>query len=135
MYEKIPPLYPFGFGLSYTRFVYSDIRKTETGVAVTVTNAGGMAAEEAAQLYIDSAGLPGQPRWRLKGFRRIRLQPGEAGEVAFPLTDESFSLFGADGKRRLFAGTYTLYVGGGQPCADAQKLQITVGGSPAGAEE
>lgn len=127
LYEKVPPLYSFGFGLSYTRFVYSQIRRTPDGIAATVTNVGQMEAEEVAQLYLDSAGLPDQPRWRLKGFRRICLKPGEAGDVVFPLTDESFSLFDAQGKRRLFAGTYTAYIGPGQPDASSQKLQIRIG--------
>ncbi|MCR5040817.1 MAG: glycoside hydrolase family 3 C-terminal domain-containing protein [Clostridia bacterium] len=124
MYAKIPALYPFGFGLSYTRFVYSDIRRTDEGAAVTVTNAGGIEADEVAQLYIDSAGLPGQPRLRLKGFRRIYLRPGESDTVSFQLTEESFSLFDTDGKRRVFPGTYTVYIGGGQPDSGSQSLKI-----------
>ncbi len=124
MYEKVPPLYPFGFGLSYSRFDYSDIRRTSDGVAVTVANVGGMEAEEVAQLYIDSAGLTDQPRRRLKGFRRIRLKPGEAVTVPFPLTDESFSLFDEEGVRRLFPGTYTVYIGGGQPDDDTQRITV-----------
>ena len=126
MYSKIPALYPFGFGLSYTRFVYSGIRRTDEGAAVTVTNAGEMEADEVVQLYIDSAGMPDQPRLRLKGFRRIRLRPGESGEVTFPLTDESFSLFDTDGNRRLFPGTYTVYISGGQPDARTQKIEIEI---------
>ena len=126
MYSKIPALYPFGFGLSYTRFVYSGIRRTDEGAAVTVTNAGEMEADEVVQLYIDSAGMPDQPRLRLKGFRRIRLRPGESGEVTFPLTDESFSLFDTDGNRRLFPGFYTVYISGGQPDARTQKIEIEI---------
>ena len=126
MYSKIPPLYPFGFGLSYTRFVYSDIRKTEEGAAVTVTNAGETEADEVVQLYIDSANLPDQPRFRLKGFRRIHLRPAESGEVRFVLTDESFSLFDRDGKRRVFPGTYTVYIGGGQPGTGSQSVKFEV---------
>ncbi len=124
MYQKTPPLYPFGYGLSYTRFSYSDLRRTAGGAAVTVTNVGGTEADEVVQLYIDSAGLPDQPRLRLKGFKRVHLKPGEAQTVTFPLTDESFSLFGADGARRVFPGTYTVYVGGGQPGEGARKLSV-----------
>ena len=129
MYGKTPPLFPFGYGLSYTRFSYSDIRRTEDGVAAAVTNTGGMEADEVAQLYIDSAGLPDQPRWRLKGFRRIRLKPGEAGIVTFPLNGESFSLFGEDGVRRVYPGDYTLYIGGGQPTGETPRLTVSL---PAG---
>ncbi|MBR3552137.1 MAG: glycoside hydrolase family 3 C-terminal domain-containing protein [Clostridia bacterium] len=129
MYAKTPPLYPFGFGLSYTRFVYSAMRRTGAGAAVTVTNVGGMEADEVAQLYIDSAGLPDQPQLRLKGFQRIHLKPGESGEVFFTLTDESFSLFDSSGKRRLIPGKYTVYIGGGQPDAETQRLLFEIASS------
>ncbi|MBQ7637917.1 MAG: glycoside hydrolase family 3 C-terminal domain-containing protein [Clostridia bacterium] len=115
MYSKTAPLYPFGFGLSYTSFRYSDLRKVPQGAEATVTNTGECEADEVAQLYIDSAGIPDQPRLRLKSFRRIHLLPGESAKVFFPLSDESFSLFGIDGVRRVFPGTYTVFIGGGQP--------------------
>ncbi len=124
MYRKIKPLFEFGFGLSYTRFAYSDLRETADGVAVTVTNVGDMEADEVAQLYIDSAGMPDQPRLRLKGFRRIHLLPGEAKTVEFPLNDESFSLFDSEGVRRNFPGEYRLYVDGRLP--DDASLCLTV---------
>ena len=104
MYRQIKPLYEFGFGLSYTSFAYSDLRPTPDGVAVTVTNTGKTEADEVAQLYMDSAGLPNQPRLRLKGFKRIHLLPNEAQTVNFPLDNERFSLFGADGVRRVYPG-------------------------------
>ncbi len=125
MYRKVKPLYDFGFGLSYTRFAYSGLCQTETGVAVTVTNVGEREADEVAQLYIDSAGLPDQPRLRLKGFQRIHLQPGEAKTVAFPLDDERFSLFGEDGVRRVYPGTYTVYVDGHLPDEASCRLAMT----------
>ena len=115
MYRKTKPLYEFGFGLSYTRFAYSDLKKTPDGVEVTVKNVGDTASDEVAQLYIDAAGLPGQPRLRLKGFCRFHLLPGEEKTVEFPLGDESFSLFGEDGVRRCFPGEYTVYVDGHLP--------------------
>lgn len=115
MYRKIEPLYDFGFGLSYTTFSYRNLRRTPDGVAVTVQNTGGCASDEVVQLYIDAAGLPGQPMLRLKGFRRIHLQPGEAKEVAFPLNDESFSLFDDRGVRRVYPGVYRIYADGCLP--------------------
>ena len=119
------PLYPFGFGLSYTRFSYSNLRRTQEGVAVTVKNVGDMEADEVSQLYIDSTGLPNQPKLRLKGFRRIHLLPGESRTVCFPLNDESFSLFSEDGVRRIFPGTYTVYVDGHLPDEASCHLGIT----------
>ncbi len=125
MYRKIKPLYEFGFGLSYTQFSYDNLRKTEDGVAVTVNNCGTYEADEIVQLYIDSAGLPNQPKLRLKGFRRVHLLPGEAKVVAFALNDESFSLFDEDGVRRVYAGTYRLYVDGHLPDSASCQLEIT----------
>ena len=124
MYRKIKPLYEFGYGLSYTRFAYSDLRRTPDGVRVTVTNVGGMDADEVAELYIDSAGLPDQPRLRLKGFRRIHLMAGEAASIDFPLDDESYSLFGADGVRRVYPGEYRVFIDGHLP--DDASLNLTI---------
>ena len=125
-YAKVPPLYPFGFGLSYTSFAYSDIQASRSGASVVVANTGKMDAEEVVQLYIDSAGLPGQPRWRLKGFRRVFLKTGESRRVEFPLTDESFSLFDGEGRRTVFPGVYTVYIGGGQPDAETQQARVEI---------
>ena len=126
MYRKIKPLFDFGFGLSYTRFAYSDLRRTEDGVAVTLKNVGDTDADEVAQLYIDSAGLPNQPRLRLKGFRRVHLRAGEQTDVFFPLNDESFSLFGEDGVRRVYPGAYRIYVDGHLPDGTSCSLPTTV---------
>ena len=124
MYRKIKPLYEFGFGLSYTSFAYSDLRPTPDGVAVTVTNTGKTEADEVAQFYMDSAGLPNQPRLRLKGFKRIHLLPNEAQTVNFPLDNERFSLFGADGVRRVYPGIYRVYVDGHLPDETSCSLEI-----------
>ena len=124
MYRKVKPLYEFGFGLSYTSFSYSDLRRTEDGVSVVVTNTGSMEADEVAQLYIDSAGVTDQPRWRLKGFRRIHLLPGLSETVSFPLNDESFSLFDDEGKRGILPGRYTVAVDGHLP--DGNSVRIAV---------
>ena len=119
MYRKTEPLYEFGFGLSYTTFSYRDLHRTPDGVAVTVENTGSFASDEVVQLYIDSAGLPDQPILRLKGFRRMHLQPGEAKEVAFLLNDESFSLFDNRGVRRVYPGVYRVFTDGRLPDADS----------------
>lgn len=126
MYAKMPPLYPFGFGLSYTDFAYSDIRASRSGASVVIANTGSIDAEEVAQLYIDSAGLPDQPRWRLKGFKRVFLKAGESCRVEFSLTDESFSLFDEAGRRGVFPGVYTVYIGGGQPDAQTQRAEVEI---------
>jgi beta-glucosidase len=127
MYHKAPPLYPFGFGLSYTTFRYSDLRAARTGASVTVENTGNMDAEEVVQLYIDSAGYPGQPKVRLKGFKRIALKAGENKRVEFTLTDESFSLFDEAGARRVLPGTYSVYIGGGLPDEQSERAIVEIG--------
>ncbi|MBR3439754.1 MAG: fibronectin type III-like domain-contianing protein, partial [Clostridia bacterium] len=124
MYRKTKPLFEFGFGLSYTTFSYENLCATQDGVEIKVTNTGDMEADEVAQLYIDSAGLPEQPRLRLKGFKRIHLKPGETVTVEFPLNDESFSLFGEDGIRRVYPGTYSVYVDGHLPDEKSRRIEI-----------
>lgn len=124
MYEKKKPLFGFGFGLSYTEFEYSDIRTDGVKVSVEVSNAGKYEADEVAQLYIDSAGLPGQPRYRLRGFRRVHLRPGESERIDFSLTDDRFALFDRNGKRRLFAGEYTVFIDGCQPGENSLRVKI-----------
>ena len=126
MYASVPPLYPFGSGLSYTKFVYSGLKADRREAVVTVTNTGGMDADEVMQLYIDSAGLPDQPRLRLKGFRRVHLAAGGSARVTFPLSDESFSLFDGTGARRVFPGVYTVYVDGRLPDGNSQHAAVEI---------
>src|SRR6185437_16011783 len=98
-YLDIPnaPLYPFGYGLSYTTFAYSDASISSDRMAlgqslevsVKVTNTGEVAGEEVVQLYVrDVAGEVVRPLKELKGFRKIKLQPGEVQEVTFLLKEE-----------------------------------------------
>ena len=126
MYAKKPPLWPFGFGLSYTRYAYSEpeIRKTAGGfeISAAVENVGDAAGEEVAELYLDSAGMEGQPRYRLRGFCRIALGAGEKRTVVFRLTEEDFTLYGPDGNARFCPGVYTAYVGGSQPDGRSREL-------------
>ncbi len=126
MYAKKPPLWPFGFGLSYTRYAYSEpeIRKTAGGfeISAAVENVGDAAGEEVAELYLDSAGMEGQPRYRLRGFCRIALGAGEIRTVVFRLTEEDFTLYGPDGNARFCPGVYTAYVGGSQPDERSREL-------------
>lgn len=126
MYRKTEPLFDFGFGLSYTTFSYSGICRTENGIEIEVSNTGDMEADEVVQLYIDSAGMPEQPRLRLKGFKRIHLKPGEAETVSFPLDSESFSLFDESGARRVYPGIYRVYIDGRLPGKNSCSLEMNV---------
>ena len=127
------PLYPFGYGLSYTRFAYSHLNippKMDQDRSVTITaqveNVGARSGDEVAQLYLradaarpDSARMiaPGQPmpRLQLAGFQRVHLAPHQRKTVSFTLTPEQRRLVNAQGERTLEPGRWQVYVGGSQP--------------------
>lgn len=87
-------MYPFGYGMSYTRFEYSDIRVDGNKVYFTVKNVGDTAGAEVAQLYVSArTGGMFRPRKELKGFARCELQPGEAKELCISLNERSFAVW------------------------------------------
>jgi beta-glucosidase len=116
------PLYPFGYGLSYTTFGYSNGRVSKASVAATedvtvsvdVTNSGGMAGDEVVQLYLTHPGIPGAPLRALKGLQRIHLDKGEKRTVAFTLRARELSIVDETGKHRIVPGRVDVWVGGGQ---------------------
>jgi beta-glucosidase len=122
-YFQGTPVYPFGYGLSYTRFDYGPLKVEPAaqgagqGVRVTTTirNAGTRPGEEVAQLYLDFPEAPGAPRLALRGFQRIALKPGETREVTFALSSRDLSSVDPGGERRVSAGRYRVSVGSGQP--------------------
>ena len=123
------PLYPFGFGLSYTNFTYSGLRVSEkinTGdkisVSVTVTNTGKMDGDEVVQLYLkdEKASTP-RPIHQLEGFKRIHLAVGESKEVSFKVDARQLSMIDKKEKRVIEPGWFTVYVGGKQPGLDGQE--------------
>lgn len=124
MYAQKKPLYPFGYGLSYTQFEYIAIRRDGDTVIASVMNTGGYESDEVVQMYIDSCGKPGQPKYKLAGFSRIHLKPGETGTVYFRLTEDSFARYDDNGQRTVFSGDYTAYVGGGLP--DDSSVSIVI---------
>ncbi|MBR4961526.1 MAG: glycoside hydrolase family 3 C-terminal domain-containing protein [Clostridia bacterium] len=115
MYNQNTPLYPFGFGLSYTTFAYSDLTADRNTVTVRVKNTGDRAGDEVVQLYLDSTGLDDQPMFRLVRFQRISLAAGEEQTVVFDLDDRCFTLFSDEGKEIFVSGTYNVYAGGSLP--------------------
>ena len=122
MYNKHDPLYPFGFGLSYTTFAYSDLTADRKKVSVRVKNTGSRTGDEVVQLYLDSTGLENQPMYRLVRYQRITLAPGEEQTVDFDLCDRCFTLFSEKGKEILVRGTYGVYVGGSLPTERSRVL-------------
>lgn len=111
-YQKagVPVRWPFGFGLSYTSFAYSDLKVEGDTVTAVVTNTGGVPGAEVAQLYVapPQDGLY-RPARELKGFAKVFLQPGESKTVSFVLSDRSFAVW-AEGWQ-VPGGDYTVLVG------------------------
>jgi hypothetical protein len=114
------PLYPFGYGLTWTSFGYEDLRteeRTTTDGTVTVSavvrNTGGLAGTEVVQLYLSDpvASVVRPARW-LAGFARVRLEPGEAARVAFEVHADRTSFTGADLRRIVEPGVIEVAVGG-----------------------
>jgi beta-glucosidase len=117
------PLYPFGYGLSYTTFKYSKFkvekkynRGDSINVSVSVKNSGKIAGDEVVQLYISNLSSPlPVPVRALKAFKRIHLVPGEVKTVSFSITPDAFSVIDAQNNRVIEPGVFELTVGGGQP--------------------
>ena len=115
------PVYPFGYGLSYTTFQYTSLDFTPVdggqsyAVKATVTNTGNKAGDEVVQLYITNKRDFITPIRSLKGFKRIHLKPGESQTVEFMLTPEDMSVVSPSGGLTQMKGNVIVSVGGGQP--------------------
>jgi len=133
------PLYPFGYGLSYTTFKYSDLSVPENVVAgekvtvkVNVTNTGKVAGDEVVELYLtdEKASTP-RPIRQLEGFTRISLKPGESKVVEIKLEPRQFSMINNKSKRVIEPGYFTIAIGGKQPgfkgYLDPQFTQVLTG--------
>lgn len=127
---KEEPLYPFGFGLSYTAFEYSDFEapsEVETGagveISILVKNTGEHSGEEVAQLYVEHLGASVRvPVWQLAGFQRVSLGAGETKSVVFKLTPRELALVADDGRHFLEPHGIRLHAGGSQPDALSRQL-------------
>lgn len=118
--EQNTPLYPFGYGLSYAKFDYSNLRlsskvfdeKGKIEVIVTVKNTGKVAGKEVVQLYIrDLIGSITRPVKELKGFELITLQPNESKDVTFTIDEKTIEFFTANGKWESEKGDFKVFVG------------------------
>ena len=118
---SVLPLFPFGWGLSYTTFKYSNLRlaqdaigpEGQTTVTVDVTNSGAVRGDEVAQLYIhQTVSLVTRPVKELRGFKRVSLNPGETKTVEFTLGPDELSYLNRDMKRVVEPGTFEVMVGG-----------------------
>jgi beta-glucosidase len=115
------PLYPFGYGLSYSKFSYANLTLSHDRIemngsieiSVELTNTGKYEAEEVAQLYIrDLVGSVTRPVKELKGFKKLRLKPGESKSVTFKLTADDLAFYDRRNKRITEPGKFHLWVGG-----------------------
>jgi beta-glucosidase len=116
-------IYPFGFGLSYSKFTYAPLTLTPAGggpqlglsVSTEVLNSDTRAGAEVAQLYLNFPDAPGTPRVALRGFLRVSLNPGERRKVEFDLSSRDLSSVTENGSREVIPGAYRVSIGAGQP--------------------
>jgi beta-glucosidase len=118
--NNITPLFPFGFGLSYTTFSFSNLQVTpatvdgtqSAQVSATITNTGQQAGSDVAQLYLGDPSASGEPTRQLTGFQRVNLAPGASAQVSFTITPQDMSWWddSANGWTQT-EGTYNVYVG------------------------
>jgi beta-glucosidase len=117
------PEYPFGYGLSYTHFAYSDLKlgspQLAAGgaqrVSVRVRNSGSVPGDEVVELYVSTPGRGDAPLRSLKGFARVHLARGEERTVDFRLNPRDLAFADKSGVMRIEPGAYSIWVGGGQP--------------------
>lgn len=138
-FEKTDALYPFGFGLSYTQFSYSDLQLSKTSlkanetvdVSVTITNTGKRAGDEIVQLYMnDPVASVTQPVKLLRGFKRVSLAPNQSVRVTFTVSANQFAFYDRNMKFTLEPGKINLMVG--RSSADLPlKAELDVAGKPA----
>lgn len=134
-YTDKSPLFPFGYGLSYTTFEYGEpklasqtIKAGEsTTVSVEVTNTGDREGDEVVQMYVrDDYASVGRYLKMLKGFERIPLQPGETRTVTFELNAENLAIYNQEMKKVVEPGSFTIYLGTSSRDKDLKKVKLTV---------
>ena len=134
-YISSKPLYPFGYGLSYTEFSFNDLHLDREEIAadesltvsVKVKNNGDLDADEVVQLYVSVPDPDGiQPRWSLKNFTRVTLDKGSSTEVSFKLNSQALEQFNQEGKAEVIPGEYRVYVGNGSPGKRSEELGVQV---------
>lgn len=137
LFGTVEPLFPFGFGLSYAKFEFSEIRlerptitrQQSTRALVDVTNSGNVAGDEVVQLYIrDRVSSVTRPVKELKGFQRITVEPGETKIVALEIAPEDLSFYDIDMNFVVEPGEFEIMVGNSSRDEDLQKIILTVEG-------
>jgi beta-glucosidase len=122
------PLFPFGYGLSYTRFLYTDLKMEKdsmrigetTRVSFTITNEGNFDGEEVVQLYLrDELASVARPVMELKGFQRVMLKKGEKKTIHFDITPNMLQMLTADNKTVIEPGSFRIMIG-----SSSRELQL-----------
>lgn len=137
--KNLTPLFPFGYGLSYTSFRFSKLHvdgqklreKGRIQVHVDVTNTGRREGAEVAQLYLSDPATTGEPANQLKGFQKVHLKPGQTTHLHFDISAKDASYWNSDAQAwTLGAGTYTVHVGDSSrnlPLSDTFRVDRTTG--------
>ena len=131
------PLYPFGYGLSYTAFEYSNLSFDKSSLGATddltakvdVKNTGKMAGDEVVEVYLSHPGVDGAPIRSLAGFFRTHIDPGATSHVEIMVPNRQLSVVDADGTRKIVSGDLQVWVGGGQPGARNGAATAGISGS------
>ena len=135
LFDEVSPLFPFGFGLSYTKFEFSNLRLTKkrirqnqsTRIQVDLKNTGKRAGTETVQLYIrDQFSSVTRPVKELKGFTKVALKPGESKTIALEITPESLAFHDVDMNYIVESGDFEIMVGNSSRDGDLQKVMLTV---------
>ena len=135
LFDDVSPLYPFGFGLSYTTFRFKNLRleqkvisrRGRTRVLVDVTNTGRRRGSEVVQLYIrDCVSSVTRPVKELKGFHKLSLEPGETQAVALEITPDSLAFYDLHLQYIVEPGEFEIMVGNSSQDEDIQKVILTV---------
>ncbi len=130
-YFEGQPLYPFGYGLSYSKFAYSNLKLSETTLAAgstltvdaEVRNTGTRDGDEVAELYLNFPKLAGAPIRALRGFTRVHVPAGQTAHLQFILSPRDLSMVNESGDRLVAPGNYQISVGGGQPGPGAEVVE------------
>jgi beta-glucosidase len=133
LFSTTEPLFPFGYGLSYTTFKYSNLKITtpkisadgKTTVTVDVTNTGKVRGDEVAQMYLrDEVSSVTRPIKELKDFTRVSIEPGETKKITFMITPEKLQFYNREMKRVVEPGTFQIMVGGNSVDLITQTLEV-----------